>query len=89
MVNKEDIEMQLYSIITNEIGIKFSIETDSQKELFYYNSKMTPAVALYLISVLSKKYKVSLEKIRAFFANNTFCYKNIVECIYVYCDIKN
>ena len=88
MVNREEVEVRLYDIITKKVGMTLSIPEDCEKELFYYNSKITPAVALYILTTFSKDYSVPLEKIKTFLTNNTFCYKNIVECICTYSNDK-
>lgn len=84
MVNRDEVIAQLYEILKNKVGMKILIPDDSEKELFYYNSKVTPAVALYILATLGIKYDIPLEKIEVYFTDNIFCFDNIVEFVCIY-----
>ena len=84
MVNRDDVKVQLYDILNNKVRMKILIPDDVEKELFYYNSKITPTVALYILTTLSIEYNIPLEKIKPYFTENIFCFNNIVEFVCTY-----
>lgn len=78
---KKEVEKYLYDLISNITGVTLDCQNDYEKELFYYNSKITPAVALFLLFDLSRQYKVDLEDVKKYFKKHSFCIKNIVSFI--------